>query len=619
MTIANKLKTSQIDDNSTTYWDESKGVYYPKVDCVDHGDSSEVGSIAWLCNTYIHGLGDPDSQLELIPGNYAIGTSFIIPINISLNINNGALLTIASGEYIVIYASVKAGLYQIFSHNNSDGVQFGTSAMTEIYPEWFGAGSADDSIPLQATIYAAGAVGTYKPRIRFQAKTYTYSTSLTISERGIALLGNGAIYVNSPSGFYADVTILYYTGSAYAMLVDTGMGFTMEKIYLKGTSSATNGLYLTQAGAVLRDCVFGQFSKVNAAGCILASTQCNSFYSCSFIDNYYGSYLTNSTLTNTVNTFYSCVWHSNTQAGHFERRAQGTLILNGTFQGTVGQGGSAVIIDCTHVGSEDSANFRMIGGYISGCNAGTVGYEISVTGHDTGTAEYYPSLILKDIFWASSGAASLGHIYLKNTRRAVLDNVVFQAIPPIIVAPVVGVDANLDLSILSWNQSWADTCITDGAGNTVHWPKLGPIQPYGYQFRGDAFEFLQTNISSSRQVIKLSQASTARSFIDFAGTEHASANYSISSWIMGGAIKGMIQVEINGAVAWMPYYYEPLGTSVTSTTAALDDKTNAINTTGKTIGKRVWNTNTNLFVTATGTADTDTWINDGGVTAHTPT
>jgi hypothetical protein len=57
----------------------------------------------------------------------------------------------------------------------------------------------------------------------------------------------------------------------------------------------------------------------------------------------------------------------------------------------------------------------------------------------------------------------------------------------------------------------------------------------------------------------------------------------------------------------------------TATTGNLTNKANAINTTGKYVGKLVLNTTTNILVVASGTTDVSPWMNVGtGVAAHTP-
>ena len=57
----------------------------------------------------------------------------------------------------------------------------------------------------------------------------------------------------------------------------------------------------------------------------------------------------------------------------------------------------------------------------------------------------------------------------------------------------------------------------------------------------------------------------------------------------------------------------------TATTAQLASLTATINTTGKFIGKRVFNTTTNKLVCAVGANANSVWANSGtGVTEHTP-
>lgn len=62
----------------------------------------------------------------------------------------------------------------------------------------------------------------------------------------------------------------------------------------------------------------------------------------------------------------------------------------------------------------------------------------------------------------------------------------------------------------------------------------------------------------------------------------------------------------------------PVQAIVTATTAQLEDNTNAINTTSKFIGKRVFNTTTGKPVYATGATAVAVWNDATGTTAHTP-
>lgn len=57
---------------------------------------------------------------------------------------------------------------------------------------------------------------------------------------------------------------------------------------------------------------------------------------------------------------------------------------------------------------------------------------------------------------------------------------------------------------------------------------------------------------------------------------------------------------------------------VAATAAALGDKTNAINTTGKFAGKQVWDSTNNVPLWAKGSTDVSVWIDGAGTTVITP-
>ena len=58
--------------------------------------------------------------------------------------------------------------------------------------------------------------------------------------------------------------------------------------------------------------------------------------------------------------------------------------------------------------------------------------------------------------------------------------------------------------------------------------------------------------------------------------------------------------------------------STIATSAQLEDKTHAINTTNKTVGRPVWNTTTGKTVYAYDVTDVSPWLDEGAQVAHTP-
>lgn len=90
---------------------------------------------------------------------------------------------------------------------------------------------------------------------------------------------------------------------------------------------------------------------------------------------------------------------------------------------------------------------------------------------------------------------------------------------------------------------------------------------------------------------------------------------------------GSVCLRINGSTGTTVYIKES-GTGNTgwaalnydywTTTADLEDKTSAINITGKTVGKMVYNINTKIAVWSTNVQDVAVWVDATGATAHTP-
>lgn len=82
------------------------------------------------------------------------------------------------------------------------------------------------------------------------------------------------------------------------------------------------------------------------------------------------------------------------------------------------------------------------------------------------------------------------------------------------------------------------------------------------------------------------------------------------------ALRNLIETLFTGAVD--PIGGAALQTLPRSTTAALEDITNAINTTGKFTDKVVINTTAGTIVTAHGATAASVWDALAGTTAHTP-
>jgi len=101
------------------------------VNAIDHGDASEVGSLKYVCDL----LGLESKTIALGKGIYSVGTSFTIPSNVAIRMNNGAILQIATGKTLTINGPFEAGLYQVFDCVGTSKVMFGN--IKEAYTEWW--------------------------------------------------------------------------------------------------------------------------------------------------------------------------------------------------------------------------------------------------------------------------------------------------------------------------------------------------------------------------------------------------------------------------------------------------------------------------------------------------
>lgn len=151
------------------------------VNATDHGDDSEVGSLKYVCDL----LGSESKTITLEKGTYSVGTSFTIPSNVAIRMNNGAILQVATGKTLTINGSFEAGLYQVFDCVGTGKVVCGAGSVAAVYPVWWGAkrdGVTDDL----AAISAAAASLTHGGTFRFSPGTYT----IRQNNPGIQLLSN---------------------------------------------------------------------------------------------------------------------------------------------------------------------------------------------------------------------------------------------------------------------------------------------------------------------------------------------------------------------------------------------------------------------------------------------
>lgn len=163
-------------------------------------------------------IGPKPRQLVLSPedaGYWDVDQDVTLPVNVTLEVQPGAILRRTGGNHLYIRGKFLAGLQQCFADNtaNSDWVIFGPSAVTMVHPEWWGA-VPDNSSDCLAALQAAGracansargvgtvflSAGSYKITAPWPVPVYTSIIGLSPEKSSIdAVACDGLVFDSSP-------------------------------------------------------------------------------------------------------------------------------------------------------------------------------------------------------------------------------------------------------------------------------------------------------------------------------------------------------------------------------------------------------------------------------------
>jgi len=138
----------------------------------------------------------PNGTWRISPASF----SLIIPSNVGLKIEKGAVLEIATGVTLTINGPFEAGLYQVFDCVGTGEVVFGSGSVNEVYPEWWGI-NGDTSPYDTAAVQAAFTSG---ENIRFTRTYYVTSVILdlvnanrVVDFNGFSLIGVASVATSS--------------------------------------------------------------------------------------------------------------------------------------------------------------------------------------------------------------------------------------------------------------------------------------------------------------------------------------------------------------------------------------------------------------------------------------
>ena len=221
----------------------------------------EIGSQTVLKNrasekdfaTLISSLGTTNAT-TVINAKEEIIDDLTIPSNVALIFLRGGSLNISAGKTVTINGHVDAGLYQIFEGAGS--VSFGTGAVKEVYPQWWGAkgdGVTDDTAAIKAAINSLSAGIVF-----FPPGNYLVTDTINLVS-GIILEGSNKSICSKQTGIEDNpITLITFAPTSEKDLFylstggsDYAANIGVRNITLRGNANSRYALHLNRVSQSL--------------------------------------------------------------------------------------------------------------------------------------------------------------------------------------------------------------------------------------------------------------------------------------------------------------------------------------------------------------------------------
>lgn len=160
----------------------------------------------------IASIGSTSATLY-IDKNVSVSVDTTFPTTVSVQIEKGNILTIATTKTLTINGPLDAGLYQIFSCTGTGTVAFGSGSIKELQVAWFGS----NTTAITTALNAAPSGST----VRFNAgQSYIFSptTTLTLTGKSLWLTCDPGVEIDATGATCNPVIALKGTTSTFTLL-----------------------------------------------------------------------------------------------------------------------------------------------------------------------------------------------------------------------------------------------------------------------------------------------------------------------------------------------------------------------------------------------------------------
>ncbi|MFA5904130.1 MAG: glycosyl hydrolase family 28-related protein [Desulfobacula sp.] len=190
------------------------------------------------------------------PGRYKISSGVVIPPNVTLKMEPGAILLKSQTGQLSINGPFIAPLSKVFEGWDS-GLTFESNAIEGVFPQWFGAlanGANDDTTALMSAIKACGNNKT----LLLTSGTYNFTSSAD---------GFGFIAACPIKGVSPNLSILKNIGTGSALLINGAKYYTRwNNFSVVGNESSQDGIVTSNNGGWGHETSYSSFHSVDSKG-----------------------------------------------------------------------------------------------------------------------------------------------------------------------------------------------------------------------------------------------------------------------------------------------------------------------------------------------------------------
>jgi len=279
-------------------------VYIPDASEADQGViNGTKWTIKYLIDTVIGATKEATIKLAHTGSGdkttYQLSTSETIPSNITLEIENGAILSIDNEVILTINSPFSAGLYQVFSGDGS--VSFGVKAVEKVWVDWWKENTIPGTTDMStAVLKATDSVENIGCDIYFKPTTYILNDvyiegnetdGLNPGEGGPSFIGFGDNSGWSLLNTYGGTILKAKEGADYIIKLGSSTQYlsrvSFKNIAFDGNDNAADGIW--SDGAVFTHLENVVFSKCKGAF-IPQRADRLTMTKCAFYSNTYGIY-----------------------------------------------------------------------------------------------------------------------------------------------------------------------------------------------------------------------------------------------------------------------------------------------------------------------------------------